>query len=317
MRAVKIMESDLPSFMSNVRELTDAELSRTLSPASSSANTQQSRIYEAMSYSVLNGGKRVRPILCFAAAALSETDIMAKSETDIMANPGLLTAACSLELIHAYSLVHDDLPAMDDDDLRRGKPTTHIAFDEATAILAGDALQTKAFDILIQTPDLPTDAKLSCLSELAFATGADGMTGGQMIDLEAVGKSIELDHLETMHKLKTGALIRASILLGAYAMNCDKSSTLDALKDYAEAIGLAFQVKDDILDATVETNLLGKQQGADLERNKPTYVSHLGLDGAIQKLNELHSKAFDSLSSFNDSAIYLRSVADYIVSRTH
>lgn len=303
------MSSELPSFMSKVRELTDAELTQLLSSQQNPSTIRQARLYEAMSYSVLNGGKRVRPILCFAAAALAERDVMEHS--------GLRTAACALELIHAYSLVHDDLPAMDDDDLRRGKPTTHIAYDEATAILAGDALQTKAFDILVTSPDLTAETKLSCLQELAFATGVDGMTGGQMIDLEAVGKSIELDHLEGMHKLKTGALIRASILLGAYAVEQDDLSVHETLKNYAEAIGLAFQVKDDILDATVETSLLGKKQGADIERNKPTYVSHLGLDGAKQKLNELHQNALNTLSGFNESAIYLRNMADYIVSRTH
>lgn len=303
------MKADLSNFMSSVRDLTDAELLRRLSPETDSQNILHNRLYEAMNYSVLNGGKRVRPILCFAAAALSGADVMQ--------HPGVLTAACAVELIHAYSLVHDDLPAMDDDDLRRGKPTTHIAYDEATAILAGDALQTKAFEILIQSPDLSEASKLACLKELAFGTGVDGMTGGQMIDLEAVGKSIELGHLENMHKLKTGALIRTSILLGIYAMNDENVSTHEALKDYAEAIGLAFQVKDDILDATVDTSLLGKKQGADIERNKPTYVSHLGLDGAKQKLDELHQRALSALSSFNDSAVYLRSMADYIVSRTH
>ena len=299
------MTLDFTHFMSEVRGNIDAALSDWLEVDSSSP---QARLQEAMRYSVLNGGKRVRPALCFAAA-------FAVQDSAALTNKGVIAAASSIELVHAYSLVHDDLPAMDDDDLRRGKPTTHIAFDEATAVLAGDALQTKAFEVLANCPHLSSDAKIKCVQTLAQSAGEGGMCGGQMVDLEAVGKSPELDALETMHQLKTGALIRASVLMGAFSCDTQDESKLNALDLFAKAAGLAFQVKDDILDTTADTKTLGKRQGADAERDKPTYVSHLGLDGAQGKLDDLHQQAIDALAPIGESSRLLVELTNYIVHR--
>lgn len=298
------MNPALKTFMSSVRDKTDSALFELLNQPT---ELPQQRLLDAMQYSVLNGGKRIRPALCFAAAnAVGEQD----------SEPAVLAAASAIELVHAYSLIHDDLPAMDDDDLRRGQPTTHIAFDEATAVLAGDALQTCAFDTLINADFHSAEDKIACIKELSEATGAHGMCGGQMIDLEAVGKSLDLASLEQMHTLKTGALIRASVIMGAIASGNKETSRLTALRSYSEAIGLAFQVKDDILDATSDTETLGKRQGADAERNKPTYVSHLGLEGAKAKLDELHQEAIAVVGIFGESANYLRELANYIAQRT-
>lgn len=298
------MNPDLTTFLSSVREKTDSALFELLNQHT---DLPQQRLLDAMRYSVLNGGKRIRPALCFATSTA-----VGKEGSD----QAVLAAACAIELIHAYSLVHDDLPAMDDDNLRRGQPTTHIAFDEATAVLAGDALQTLAFEVLAKADFQHAEDKISCIKELAEASGASGMCGGQMVDLEAVGKTPDLAILKHMHRLKTGALIRASVLMGAISSNTQEASTLTTLKSYAEAIGLAFQVKDDILDATSDTKTLGKRQGADAERNKPTYVSHLGLEGAEAKLNELHQEANDAMAPFGDSARYLREITNYVIQRT-
>ena len=258
----------------------------------------------AMRYSLFNGGKRVRPTLAYSAA-LAITPAIDLARIDPI--------ACALECLHSYSLVHDDLPAMDDDDLRRGKPTCHIAFSEATAILAGDGLQTLAFELLLNS-DLSAETQVQLVSRLAQASGAGGMVLGQAIDLAAVDQQLSLAQLETMHRYKTGALIRASVAMGAIAAGANRQQ-LDALDTYAAAIGLAFQVQDDILDVTADTETLGKQQGADIARNKPTYVSLLGLETARTKAAELQQQALFALNIFDSGADRLRQMADYIIQR--
>jgi geranylgeranyl diphosphate synthase, type II len=266
------------------------------------------RLHQAMRYSVTGGGKRIRPVLTLATAIALD-----------IAPERLLKPACAVELIHAYSLIHDDLPAMDNDDLRRGRPTCHKAFDEATAILAGDALQALAFEILVTDPDCADNAefKLHMLRTLAQAAGAAGMAGGQAIDLASVNKALTLSELEQMHRLKTGALIEASVILATYASARITENERRNLRQYAQAIGLAFQIQDDILDVIGDTQTLGKTQGADMALNKPTYYSLLGLDGAREKLTAAHQMALASLSGFGPQANLLRQIADYIVERTH
>ncbi|QJP11606.1 (2E,6E)-farnesyl diphosphate synthase [Pseudomonas multiresinivorans] len=264
------------------------------------------RIYAAMRYSVVNGGKRVRPLLAYAACeALGGEAERADG------------AACAVELIHAYSLVHDDLPAMDDDDLRRGQPTTHIAYDEACAILAGDGLQALAFEVIGNAQLNPQDAqtRLDMLMILARAAGSAGMVGGQAIDLESVGRKIDQAALETMHRHKTGALIEASVQLGALASGRANAAALEALRRYAEAVGLAFQVQDDILDVESDTATLGKTQGKDQAHDKPTYPALLGLDEAKAYALALRDQALAALEGFGDSAEPLRALARYIVER--
>lgn len=264
------------------------------------------RLYDAMRYSVMNGGKRVRPLLAYAACeALGGVAEDANG------------AACAVELIHAYSLVHDDLPAMDDDDLRRGQPTTHKAFDEACAILAGDGLQSLAFTALLDPTLTSRDAetRLSMVRALAQAAGPAGMVGGQAIDLGSVGLKLDQTALEYMHRHKTGALIEASVRLGALASGRADQGQLDALQIYARAVGLAFQVQDDILDVESDTATLGKRQGADIARDKPTYPALLGLDAAKAYALELRDQALEALSAFDDAAEPLRELARYIVNR--
>ncbi len=263
------------------------------------------RLFEAMRYSLLNGGKRVRPLLVYASAG---------AISDHVNTDALDQIACAVEYIHAYSLVHDDLPAMDDDDLRRGNPTCHRQFDEATAILAGDALQTRAFELLAQISQVSAERKIQLILTLASASGARGMVGGQAIDLDAVQKQIDLPHLETMHRLKTGALIRAAVRMGALAAGAD-AMQLDALDRYAATIGLSFQVQDDILDVTSDTATLGKRQGADIKRDKPTYPALLGLDAARRKTSDLHAEALEALVEFGARARYLRDLSAFIVER--
>ncbi|WP_017902316.1 (2E,6E)-farnesyl diphosphate synthase [Pseudomonas asplenii] len=264
------------------------------------------RLYEAMRYSVMNGGKRVRPLLVYAACeALGGKPEQANG------------AACAVELIHAYSLVHDDLPAMDDDDLRRGQPTTHKAFDEACAILAGDGLQSLAFSALLdpRLSDLNAETRLSMVSTLAHAAGPAGMVGGQAIDLGSVGIKLDQKALETMHRHKTGALIEASVTLGALASVNVQKDELKSLQTYAQAIGLAFQVQDDILDVESDTATLGKRQGADIARDKPTYPALLGLEAAKAYALELRDQALHALRPFDAGAEPLRELARYIVER--
>lgn len=267
---------------------------------------QQPALARAMAYSLGNGGKRIRPILVYAsAAALGQP-----------ASPALDKIATALECIHAYSLIHDDLPAMDDDDLRRGQPSCHIAFDEATAILAGDALQALAFELVTEATELPAEQRIAMVQQLARAAGAQGMVLGQAIDLDAVAQELGLEHLERMHQHKTGALIRASVSMAALACNAADNQCL-ALDQFALAAGLAFQVQDDILDVTADTATLGKRQGADSARHKPTYVSLLGLEGARHKAQELLEQSLAALTPFDRGADPLRELARYIVNRGH
>ena len=256
----------------------------------------------------MNGGKRVRPLLAYAACEALGAD-------PAQANG----AACAVELIHAYSLVHDDLPAMDDDDLRRGQPTTHKAFDEACAILAGDGLQSLAFSALLDPHmnTLDADTRLRMVSDLAMAAGPAGMVGGQAIDLGSVGVKLDQTALEYMHRHKTGALIEASVQLGALASGRARPEDLHALKVYARAIGLAFQVQDDILDVEGDTATLGKQSGADAARDKPTYPSLMGLPAAKAYALELRDQAINALRPFDAAAEPLRELARYIVGRRH
>ncbi|WP_296753169.1 polyprenyl synthetase family protein [Thiobacillus sp.] len=263
------------------------------------------RLHEAMRYAVLGGGKRVRPLLAFAAGEVAGADIERVQH-----------AAAAVELIHAYSLVHDDMPAMDDDALRRGKPTVHVEFDEATALLVGDALQSLAFDILAAQP-LTDDAavQLKMVQLLAQAAGSRGMAGGQAIDLASVGKPLDLTELEFMHIHKTGALIRASVLLGAQCGTLS-GATATALDRYAKCIGLAFQVVDDVLDAETPTATLGKTAGKDAANNKPTYVSLLGVTRARELALELRADARAALADLGARAERLRQLADFVVERT-
>jgi len=269
----------------------------------------EARLQEAMRYSVVGGGgKRVRPVLVYAAGQALNVDLKQ-----------LDACACAVEIIHAYSLIHDDLPAMDDDDLRRGRPTCHKAYDDATAILAGDALQAFAFEVLAadEAMQISADNRIEMIQLLARASGSVGMAGGQAIDLEAVGKSLNLDQLENMHLLKTGALIRASVLLGAMCSPNIQATKLEALDTYARCVGLAFQIHDDILDVTADTQTLGKPQGSDEQQNKPTYPALLGLEGATQRALELHQRALEALEIFDESADILRQLSAYIIEREH
>jgi geranylgeranyl diphosphate synthase type II len=267
---------------------------------------QPKRLHKAMRYAVLGDGKRVRPILVYA------TGYVLRVNKHTLDGP-----ACAVELVHAYSLIHDDLPSMDNDDLRRGRPTCHRAFDEATAILAGDALQALAFRVLAHDPKITTGPKqrLEMIDTLAQACGSRGMAGGQAIDLEAVGRELTLAELENMHIHKTGALIRASVKLGALSKPEIEAGLLARLDRYAKCIGLAFQVQDDILDVEAPTDTLGKPQGSDLARNKPTYPNLLGLEGARQVAGDLHREAIESLASLGQAAEPLRWIADYIIER--
>jgi farnesyl diphosphate synthase len=282
----------------------ESVLDRVLPPA----GDEPQRLHAAMRYAVLGGGKRVRPILVYAGG-----------EAFGVAPPGLDGAAAAVELIHAYSLVHDDLPAMDDDDLRRGRPTCHRQFDEATAILAGDALQALAFDVLAGDTAMRVGAatRIRMLQLLAQASGSAGMAGGQAIDLAAVGRDLDLPALENMHRRKTGALIRASVELGAWCADSVDAESLTALSRYAECIGLAFQIRDDIIDIESDTETLGKPQGSDQAHNKPTYPRLLGLDGAKQAALRMHREALGALQRFDARADGLRWIADYIVSRAN
>ncbi len=266
------------------------------------------KLHQAMRYSVLDGGKRMRPILTYStgkALDLSE---------DHLDGP-----ACAVELIHVYSLIHDDLPAMDDDDLRRGKATCHVAYDEATAILTGDALQALAFEVLANDPTINANSqnRLKMITTLTKASGSQGMVGGQAIDLESVGTTLTLPELENMHIHKTGALIRASVNMAALATSNLDPTIAKKLDHYAKCIGLSFQVKDDILDQESDTATLGKTQGKDQDNDKPTYPALLGLAGAKQKAQELHEQAIESLSGFGSEADLLRDLSLYIIQRDH
>jgi len=263
------------------------------------------RLREAMRYSVLGGGKRLRPTLVYATG------------TALGAAPEALDdPAAAVELIHVYSLVHDDLPAMDDDDLRRGRPSCHRAFDEATAILAGDALQALAFELLAAPAD-PAEAtrRLTMTRLLARGIGTAGMAGGQAIDLESVGRQLDLTALQTMHRLKTGALIETSVLIGAAAAGVLEGPTHDSLREYGAAIGLAFQIQDDILDVTGTTASIGKVAGADAAHAKPTYTSLMGLDGARAAATAQLARARTAIAPLGGAGAELARIADFVVGR--
>ena len=286
------------------QERVDAALLTQL-PSAAGSTTQ---LPSAMRYAVTNGGKRVRPILAYATGIALGIPL---ERVDV--------PACALEMLHAYSLVHDDLPAMDDDDLRRGKPTCHKAFDEATAILAGDALQALAFTVLALNPDadVSDSAKLEMVKILGDASGAAGMAAGQAIDLEAVGRMLSIEELENMHNHKTGALIKASVLLPAMLMEHPDEALLSALGHYAGAVGLCFQIVDDILDVVSDTETLGKKQGADIALNKPTYPALLGLEGAQDHARNMHKKALAAIEDLGPQFDELRMLSNYIVERTY
>ncbi|MGC2048489.1 MAG: polyprenyl synthetase family protein [Gallionella sp.] len=274
------------------------------------ADLAPQRLHQAMRYAVLDGGKRVRALLAFAAGELAGADVERVN-----------VAAAAVEFIHAYSLVHDDMPCMDDDVLRRGKPTCHAQYDEATALLVGDSLQSLAFQLLAEHP-LSDDAtrQLEMIRLLAVASGSRGMTGGQAIDLASVGKALTLAELEFMHIRKTGALIRAAILLGAQCGSDRHGNQLDPAKidrldHFGKLVGLAFQVVDDVLDCEADTATLGKTAGKDADNDKPTYVSLLGIQGARNMAQQLLREALESLGHFGDAARRLRELADFIVLR--
>ena len=277
------------------------------------ADVAPERLHAAMRYSVLDGGKRVRPLLVYAAGELAGADV---ARADI--------AAAAVELIHAYSLVHDDMPCMDDDVLRRGRPTCHVRYDEATALLVGDALQSLAFQLLAEHPLSDDPARqLQMLKLLAAASGSRGMAGGQAIDLGSVGKQLSVPELEFMHIHKTGALIRAAVLLGAHCgSDKGRGAALDdkrmALLDrYGKCMGLAFQVVDDVLDSVADTATLGKTAGKDADKDKPTYVTLLGVQAAKKMAEELHGEALAALDGLGDGARRLRELADFIVLRKY
>jgi farnesyl diphosphate synthase len=294
------VQPDFHAWMQDVQAQTEEALGRFL-PA---ASTVPTKLHAAMRYTVLGGGKRVRPLLAHASGELFGGGANAVAR-----------AACAVEMIHAYSLVHDDMPCMDDDALRRGKPTVHVAYDEATALLVGDALQAQAFEVLAGCEDVAPARLVAMLRLLAEAAGSAGMCGGQAIDLDSVGLSLTLEQLERMHQLKTGAMLRVSVLLGALAGRDIDAGEQDALAAYSRAIGLAFQVVDDVLDATADSATLGKTAGKDAAANKPTYVSILGLEPSKALAEQLRQQAHAALAPFGEQALRLRELADLIVQR--
>ena len=296
------MMTDFQDWSLLVQQRMETALDRTLPPA----DIAPQRLHHAMRYAVLGGGKRVRALLTHAAAELCGAN---PDKADV--------AAAAVELIHAYSLVHDDMPCMDDDDLRRGKPSCHMQYDDATALLVGDALQSLAFQLLAQ-PGLCNEAtrQLEMLHLLAVASGSRGMAGGQAIDLASVGQSLTQEELEYMHIHKTGTLIRAAALLGAYCADTIETARVHAIAQYAQSIGLAFQVVDDILDEQADTVTLGKTAGKDAQSNKPTYVTILGLERAKLLARELLENALSPLAIYGAEAQRLNQLAYFIMQRS-
>ena len=294
-------------------KLKQAHIEQVLDRILPGADILPTTLHSAMRYSILGGGKRVRALLCYAAAEIyiEDTSLVDISLVD--------SAACALELMHAYSLVHDDMPCMDDDNLRRGKPSCHKQYDDATALLVGDSLQSLAFSAISQTsPSLNAQQQLQMLHILAKAAGSLGMAGGQAIDLSSVGKPLTQTELETMHRLKTGALIEAAVLIGAASTQSGASTNNAeklALTRYAANIGLAFQVVDDILDVEGDSSILGKTAGKDANNNKPTYVTLLGLDATKIYAKQLHDEALAALKPFSKQALRLQQLADFIMHR--
>lgn len=299
-----IDSSTFNSLLAKYRQRVDLSLDKWLPQE----NLNPVNLHQAMRYSVLASGKRVRPVLVYSTAAALRVPL---NQVD-----GI---AVAIEMIHAYSLIHDDLPAMDDDDLRRGRPTCHKKFDEATAILAGDALQALAFYILSHDPEMTPDhqKRLKMIEKLALHSGSRGMAGGQAIDLASVGQNINISELETMHIHKTGALIRTCIQLAALTCDniCDRR--FEALDSYAKKIGLSFQIQDDILDVVGDTHTLGKPQGSDAGLDKPTFPSIIGIRAAREKALELHQQALVAIDAFSTEADILRSISHWFVRRSH
>lgn len=297
-----VHQAVVPSFSAWMAAV-QASMEQALSSLLPDAASAPEQLHQAMRYAVLDGGKRVRPLLAFAAGELFAADPDA-----------LQRAAAAVEMIHAYSLVHDDMPCMDDDALRRGKPTVHVQFGQATALLAGDALQAQAFLVLSEGVG-DAARKLAMVRLLAQASGSLGMCGGQAIDLASIGLRLSRQQLEQMHRLKTGALLRAAVLLGALSGKLLTVAEEQSLDRYAAATGLAFQVVDDILDATADSATLGKTAGKDAADNKPTYVSILGLEASLLLAEQLRQDAHAAILPFGDNAQRLRELADLIVQR--
>ena len=296
------MTIDFPAWLTATQAQAEAAVERYLPTTS----TGQDTLHEAMSYVSVGGGKRFRPLLVAAAARLGAADAEALSQ-----------AMAAIEYVHVYSLVHDDMPEMDNDSLRRGKPTCHVQYDQATALLVGDALQTLAFDVLSRPVNLPAAQQLQRVQVLARASGSEGMAGGQGIDLANVGKDLSLAQLQHMHGLKTGALIRAAVALGGLSCSDVSASLLADLDVYADKLGLAFQVIDDVLDCEQDTATLGKTAGKDEEANKPTYVKLLGLEGARTQATSLAEEAKAAVATYGDAAAALLGLADYVIKRNH
>ena len=296
------MTIDFPAWLTATQAQAETAVERYLPTTS----TGQDTLHEAMSYVSVGGGKRFRPLLVAAAARLGAADAEALSQ-----------AMAAIEYVHVYSLVHDDMPEMDNDSLRRGKPTCHVQYDQATALLVGDALQTLAFDVLSRPVNLPAAQQLQRVQVLARASGSEGMAGGQGIDLANVGKDLSLAQLQHMHGLKTGALIRAAVALGGLSCSDVSDALLADLDVYADKLGLAFQVIDDVLDCEQDTATLGKTAGKDEEANKPTYVKLLGLEGARTQAISLTEEAKAAVATYGDAAAALLGLADYVIKRNH
>ena len=294
--------NDLKTWQQQAQAQTELALERVLPTAATVPNT----LHEAMRYSARDGGKRLRPLLVLAAAELGDADAAALEQ-----------AMAAIEMVHVYSLVHDDMPPMDNDSLRRGKPTCHVQYDDATALLVGDALQTQAFDVLSRPTGLPAARQLKMVSVLAQASGSLGMAGGQAIDLANVGKAMNQTELEQMHGLKTGALIRAAVALGALSCPELDDAALQRLDQYATKLGLAFQVIDDVLDCEADTATLGKTAGKDADNDKPTYVKLMGLAAARAYAETLVADAVALLEPFGEEALRLRQLAEYVTARNH
>mgnify|MGYP003600259485 FL=1 len=296
------MTIDFPAWLTATQAQAETAVERYLPTTS----TGQDMLHEAMSYVSVGGGKRFRPLLVAAAARLGAAEAEALSQ-----------AMAAIEYVHVYSLVHDDMPEMDNDSLRRGKPTCHVQYDQATALLVGDALQTLAFDVLSRPVNLPAAQQLQRVQVLARASGSEGMAGGQGIDLANVGKDLSLAQLQHMHGLKTGALIRAAVALGGLSCSDVSDGLLADLDVYADKLGLAFQVIDDVLDCEQDTATLGKTAGKDEEANKPTYVKLLGLEGARTQAISLAEEAKAAVATYGDAAAALLGLADYVIKRNH
>ena len=296
------MTIDFPAWLTATQAQAEAAVERYLPTTS----TGQDTLHEAMSYVSVGGGKRFRPLLVAAAARLGAAEAEALSQ-----------AMAAIEYVHVYSLVHDDMPEMDNDSLRRGKPTCHVQYDQATALLVGDALQTLAFDVLSRPVNLPAAQQLQRVQVLARASGSEGMAGGQGIDLANVGKDLSLAQLQHMHGLKTGALIRAAVALGGLSCSDVSDGLLADLDVYADKLGLAFQVIDDVLDCEQDTATLGKTAGKDEEANKPTYVKLLGLEGARTQATSLAEEAKAAVATYGDAAAALLGLTDYVIKRNH